>query len=125
MMFGYGDAWWALLVVPVFLWIPLGPLVMAGLGVRCALRPGRWPRLCSVLLPLLPVTVSAVLVSLPLDSWSRPGHTRDVLHYALVYIGALTVLPWLLGHGITRLTRTLRARRDRAVAVPAEAPDKP
>lgn len=123
MMFGYGNEWWALLVVPVFLWIPLGPLTMAGLGVWSALRPGRWwPRLWSVLLPLLPVTVSAVLVFLPLDSWSRPGHTRDVVHYALVYIGALTVLPWPLGRGITRLTRTLRARRDRAAAVPAEAP---
>ncbi|WP_244230047.1 hypothetical protein [Kitasatospora albolonga] len=111
MMFGHGDEWWVMLVVPVFLWVPFGPLVMAGLGVWCALRPGRRTRLWSVLLPLLPVTVSAILVTLPLESWGRPGHLRDVVHYVLVYIGALTVLPWLLGHGITRLTRTVRARR--------------
>ncbi|MFJ1588880.1 hypothetical protein ACIOD0_01320 [Kitasatospora albolonga] len=111
MMFGYGDEWWVPLVALVFLWVPFGPLAMAGLGVWCALRPGRRPRLWSVLLPLLPVTVSALLVILPLDSWGRPGHTRDAVHYVLVYIGALTVLPWLLGHGITRLTRTVRARR--------------
>ncbi|GGW02627.1 hypothetical protein GCM10010264_15060 [Streptomyces globisporus] len=89
---------------PGVLWVPFGPFVMAGMG-WCALRPGRWPRL----LPLLPVAVSATLVTLPTDSWGRPGHTRDVVHHLLGYVGGLTVLPWLLGHGIARLTRALRA----------------
>ncbi|MFQ6854687.1 hypothetical protein AAIB46_27870 [Streptomyces sp. 35M1] len=125
MMFGYGDEWWVLLVVPVFLWIPFGPLVMAGMGVWCALRPGRWPRLWSVLLPLLPVAVSAILVTFPTDSWGRPGHTRDVVHYVLGCVGGLTVLPWLLGHGIARLTRAVRARRGRAGSDGTGVPDTP
>lgn len=97
---------------------------MAGMG-WCALRPGRWPRLWSVLLPLLPVAVSATLVTLPTDSWARPGHTRDVVHHLLGYVGGLTVLPWLLGHGIARLTRALRARRDRAGSDRTGAPAMP
>ncbi|MFC9796575.1 hypothetical protein ACFVJI_28540 [Streptomyces sp. NPDC127584] len=113
MMFGYADEWWALLFVPVILWVPFGPFLMGGVGVWCARRPGWWPRLWSVLLPLVPVAVSATAVVLPVDSWDDPRHTEDVLGYALVYVLGLTVLPWTLGYGITRAARGVRAGRER------------
>ncbi|MFE5943885.1 hypothetical protein [Streptomyces sp. NPDC056480] len=113
MMFGYSDEWWALLFVPVVLWVPFGPFVMAGTGVWCARRPGWWPRLWSVLLPLVPVAVSATAVILPTDTWDEPTHGEDVLGYVLVYVLGITVLPWVLGYGITRLLRWAGARRER------------
>ncbi|MBP2585153.1 hypothetical protein J3A78_005631 [Streptomyces sp. PvR006] len=113
MMFGYSDEWWALLFVPVVLWVPFGPFVMGGMGVRCARRPGWWPRVWSVLLPLVPVAVSAVAIILPVDSWDDPRHGEDVLGYLLVYVLGITVLPWLLGYGTTRVVRAVRARRGR------------
>lgn len=121
MMFGYSNAWWLLLLCPVLLWVFLGPFVMLALGVRCAAAPGRRPRLWSVLLPSVPVLASAVFMVFPLSRWDRPvrvdgaveppAHLYDFLWYLTVYVGGVTVLPWLLGYGITRLTRFLRARR--------------
>ncbi|MFE6714436.1 hypothetical protein [Streptomyces sp. NPDC057695] len=99
--------------MPVILWVPFGPFLMGGVGVWCARRPGWWPRLWSVLLPLVPVAVSATAVVLPVDSWDDPRHTEDVLGYALVYVLGLTVLPWTLGYGITRAVRGVRAGRER------------
>ncbi|APE24288.1 MULTISPECIES: hypothetical protein [Streptomyces] len=113
MMFGYADEWWVVLFVPVLLWVPFGPFVMGGLGVWCARRPGRWPRAWSVLSPLVPVGVSATAVLLPTDTWDETGHWDDVLGYFLVYVLGITVLPWLLGYGITRVVKGARARRER------------
>ncbi|MFD9727068.1 hypothetical protein [Streptomyces sp. NPDC059072] len=42
---------------------------------------------------------------------SRNEWLDDFLGFLWVYIGAITVLPWLLGDGITRPARALRARR--------------
>ncbi|MFD5918198.1 hypothetical protein ACFVYP_25960 [Kitasatospora sp. NPDC058201] len=112
MMFGYSDEWWVLLFVPVVLWVPLGPFAMAATGVWCARRPGRRaPRLWSLLLPAVPVAVSATAMVLPTDTWNEPGRLDDLLGYLAVYVGALTVLPWLLGYGLTRLARAVRAGR--------------
>ncbi|WP_329377384.1 hypothetical protein OG625_07015 [Streptomyces sp. NBC_01351] len=96
MMFGYSDEWWVVFFIPVVFWVPFGPFLMAGMGVWCARRPGLWPRLWSWLLPVLPVGVLGVSMVLPLDSWEWE---------------AITLLPWLLGYGITRLVRFLRADR--------------
>ncbi|WP_329283703.1 hypothetical protein [Streptomyces sp. NBC_00691] len=115
MMFGYSDEWWALLFVPVMLWVPFGPFVMGAMGVWCARRPGWMPRLWSVLLPLVPVAVSATVIILPVDRWDDPRHGEDVLGYVLVYVLGITVLPWVLGYGIARVVRGARARRERAV----------
>ncbi|WP_435973717.1 hypothetical protein [Streptomyces sp. Qhu_M48] len=112
MMFGYADEWWALLFVPVVLWVPFGPFVMGAMGVWCARRPGRWwPRLWSMLLPLVPVAVSATAMILPMGSWDEPGRGEDLLGYFLVYVMGITVLPWLLGYGITRAVGAVRAVR--------------
>ncbi|MFE6783441.1 hypothetical protein ACFVFF_14335 [Streptomyces sp. NPDC057680] len=125
MMFGYSDEWWALLFVPVVLWVPFGPFVMGGMGVWCARRPGWWPRVWSVLLPLVPVAVSAVAIILPVDSWDDPRHGEDVLGYLLVYVLGITVLPWLLGYGITRVVRAVRARRERGRELRPEPESEP
>ncbi|CAM5235451.1 hypothetical protein [Streptomyces tanashiensis] len=108
MMFGYGDEWWVLLFYPVLLWVPFGPFLMGAVGVWCARRPGLWPRLWTVLLPLVPVGVSATAV---LQPWSEPTRTDDLVGYLLVYVLGITVLPWVLGYGITRVVRAVRARR--------------
>ncbi|MFF9016929.1 hypothetical protein ACF09C_28655 [Streptomyces sp. NPDC014870] len=128
MLFGYSDDWWALLMLPALLWVPFGPFAMVLLGVRCASAPGRWPRLWSVLVPLTPVLTSAILMTFPLEKWERPRRVDggldpppaldDLLGYLLVYVGGITVLPWLLAYGITRLVRLARARR----RGPAEQP---
>ena len=34
MMFGYSDDWWALLFIPVVLWVPFGPFLMVGMGLH-------------------------------------------------------------------------------------------
>lgn len=47
---------------------------------------------------------------LPLDQEKR---TEDLVGYATVHIGGITLLPWLLGYGTTRLVRAARARRER------------
>ncbi|MFZ4302678.1 hypothetical protein ACOZE3_32810 [Streptomyces cinereoruber] len=110
MMFGYADDWWVLFLYPVLLWVPFGPFLMGAAGAWCAARPGWRPRLWSVLLPLVPVGVSAAVMVLPLDQEKR---TEDLVGYATVYIGGITLLPWLLGYGTTRLVRAARARRER------------
>ncbi|MEU3483072.1 hypothetical protein ACI2LO_09045 [Streptomyces sp. NPDC033754] len=110
MMFGYGDDWWMLFFVPVVLWVPFGPFLMGGMGVWCAFRPGLRARLWSVLLPLLPVTVSAIAIVMPLG---QPTRTDDLVGYLLVYVLGITVLPWLLGWEITRAVRAVRAARAR------------
>ncbi|WP_159043084.1 MULTISPECIES: hypothetical protein [unclassified Streptomyces] len=62
-----------------------------------------------VLLPLVPVGVSAAVMILPLD---REKRTEDLVGHAAVCVGGITVLPWLLGYGTTRLVRAVRARRN-------------
>ncbi|MFH9728639.1 hypothetical protein ACH4M4_37700 [Streptomyces sp. NPDC017254] len=84
MMFGYSDEWRMLFFVPVVLWVPFGPFLMAGMGVWCARRPGRRPRLWSVLLPLVPVVVSAIAMIMPLERWDDASHADDLLGYVLV-----------------------------------------
>ncbi|MFD9031064.1 hypothetical protein ACFVZW_07945 [Streptomyces sp. NPDC059567] len=121
MMFGYTDEWWALLMLPTLLWVLFGPFAMVSLGVWCASAPGRRPRLWSVLVPLTPVLTSAILMTFPLSRWERPrrvdggldppANLEDFLGYLVVYIGGITVLPWLLGYGITHLVRFIRSRR--------------
>ncbi|MEU4269518.1 hypothetical protein [Streptomyces sp. NPDC026092] len=121
MMFGHSDDWWALLMLPTLLWVLFGPFAMVSLGVWCASAPGRRPRLWSVLVPLIPVLTSAILMIFPLGKWERPRRVDggldpppaldDLLGYLLVYVGGITVLPWLLGYVITRLVRFVRARR--------------
>ncbi|MFD7557335.1 hypothetical protein ACFV9E_22710 [Streptomyces sp. NPDC059835] len=110
MMFGYSDDWWVVLFIPALLWVPLGPFLMGLAGWWCADRPGLWPRLWSWLLPALPVGVMMANVLLPWERVSRYGWLDDFLAVLWVYVGAITLLPWLLGYGITRLTRALRAR---------------
>ncbi|MEV7284461.1 hypothetical protein AB0O01_07870 [Streptomyces sp. NPDC093252] len=109
MMFGFGDDWTVLFLVPLLLWIPFGPFLMAATGVWCARRPGRAPRLWSVLPPLLPVTVGLVIIALPRAD--GPGtNWDDITGFVTVYIGGITVLPWLLGYGITRAVRARRKK---------------
>ncbi|MET9854939.1 hypothetical protein ABZY57_18580 [Streptomyces sp. NPDC006450] len=40
-----------------------------------------------------------------------PEHLTDFLGYLAVYVGGITLLPWLLGYGSTRLLRFVRTRR--------------
>ncbi|MFF3771094.1 hypothetical protein [Streptomyces sp. NPDC002232] len=108
MMFGYGDDGWLLLFYPVLLWVPFGPFLMGATGVWCARRPGPWPWVWTVLLPLVPVGVSATAMLLPRGQSPR---TDDLVGYLLVYVLGITVLPWLLGYGATRVVRAVRARR--------------
>ncbi|MFJ3788468.1 hypothetical protein [Kitasatospora sp. NPDC090091] len=103
-----------LLFVPVLLWVPTGPFAMAAMGAWCARRPGWRPRLWSLLLPAVPVAVSATNAILPTDTWDEPTWLGDFLGYLGFYVGAITLLPWLLGYGITRARHTLRTRRSRA-----------
>ncbi|MFD0369621.1 hypothetical protein [Streptomyces sp. NPDC059071] len=121
MMFGYSDEWWVLLLFPAVLWVLFGPFTMLLLGVWCGSGPGPRRRWWSVLVPLYPVVTSAIVMIFPLSRWERPvrvdgakelpPHLADFLGYLAVYVGAITVLPWLLGYGITRLVRWVRARR--------------
>ncbi|MEV5970469.1 hypothetical protein [Streptomyces sp. NPDC051921] len=121
MVFGYSDEWWVLLLYPVMLWVPFGPFTMGVLGVWCGSTPGLGPRLWSVLVPLPPVGISAVFMTFPLSKWERPvlvdgtlgppAQWDEFLGYLAVYVGGITVLPWLLGYAITRLVRFVRARR--------------
>lgn len=109
-MVGYADDWWALLFVPVLLWVPFGPFIMGGMGVCCALRPDWRARVWSVLLPLVPVGVSFVALLLP---WSQPTRTDDFIGYLVLYVLGITVLPWVLGYGTTRVVRAVRGARAR------------
>lgn len=121
MMFGYSDEWWVLLLFPAVLWVLFGPFVMVGLGVWCASAPGRRARLWSVLVPLVPVLTSASVMIFPLSRWEptmrvdgaveAPAALANFLGYLAVYVGGITVLPWLLGYGSTRLLRFVRSRR--------------
>lgn len=121
MMFGYSNAWWVLLMYPAVLWVLFGPFAMVSLGVWCASSPGWRARLWSVLVPLIPVVTSAVVMIFPLSRWERPVRVDggveppeqlyDFLGYLAVYVGGITVLPWLLGYGIARPRRFIRARR--------------
>ncbi|MEV7521999.1 hypothetical protein [Streptomyces sp. NPDC091371] len=125
MMFGYSDEWWVVLFIPVVLWLYFGVFVMAALGVWCARRPGLWPRLLSWLLPALPVGVLGTAMVLPLESVGRERWLEDFLGFLAVYVGGITLLPWLLGYGITRLIRAVRARRRRAGPGGRAAPGGP
>ena len=114
MMFGYSDDWLALLFIPVVLWVPFGPFLMVGMGVWCARRPSWKPRLTSVSLPAVPVGVLgtvqiAGLIRLKEETW-----LEDLLGFLGVYVVGITVLPWLIGYGATRVTHTVRSRRSRA-----------
>lgn len=67
----------------------------------------------SVLVPAVPVGISGTvlmsgLLRLKEDTWQE-----DLTGYLAVYVFGITVLPWLLGYGIARVTRAL-ARRNRA-----------
>ncbi|MFE5300647.1 hypothetical protein [Streptomyces sp. NPDC056632] len=124
MMFGLGDEWWVLLFYPAVLWVLFGPFAMVSLGVWCASAPGSRPRLWSVLVPLIPVVTSSIPMIFPLDKWERPVRVDGALEppeqlyeflgYVAVYVGGITLLPWLLGYGITRLVRFVRSRRSGA-----------
>nr|WP_257019371.1 hypothetical protein [Streptomyces sp. TLI_235] len=58
-------------------------------------------------MPLEPVVTLGVVAC-------RPGRLPgDYLLYFGVYVLGITVLPWLLGYGITRTVGAVRARRDR------------
>lgn len=126
MMFGYSDEWWVLLLYPAVLWVLFGPFAMFSLGAWCASAPGPRPRLWSVLVPLTPVVISSAVMVFPLSRWDRPRRVdgtlgppeqlHDFLGYLAVYVGGITVLPWLLGYGIGRLTRLVRAHRARGPA---------
>ncbi|MER5863372.1 hypothetical protein [Kitasatospora sp. NPDC002040] len=113
MMFGYSDDWMAVLMIPVVFWVPFGPFLMGAVGAWCARRPGWRPRLVSVLLPAVPVGVSAVSMFLPPESWDDERFVDDLVGYLIVYVGGITLLPWLLGFLGTRYTRMFRARRAR------------
>lgn len=106
---GYSDEWWMLLLIPVMLWVPLGPFVMGALGTWCALRPGWRPRLLSVLLPLEPAGFPVIL-QLRDPTPSDPIWRDDFLGTIYVCVLGVTVLPWLLGYGITRGTRARRSK---------------
>ncbi|MFB6635331.1 hypothetical protein ACFCWY_36115 [Streptomyces sp. NPDC056362] len=108
MMFGYGDDGWLLLFYPVLLWVPFGPFLMGATGVWCARRSGPWPWVWTLLLPLVPVGVSATAMLLPRGQSPR---TDDLVGHLLVYVLGITVLPWLLGYGTTRVVCAVRARR--------------
>ncbi|WP_416983888.1 hypothetical protein [Streptomyces sp. T028] len=108
---GYADDWWLLLFAPAILWLPFGPFIMGTLGIWCARRPGRWPRRWSVLLPLEPVGVPLIALLLREPDLSDPVWRDDFLGTFYVLVLGDTVLPWVLGYGITRVTRALRARR--------------
>ncbi|MFD5929579.1 hypothetical protein [Streptomyces sp. NPDC060333] len=66
---------------------------------------------------------SAVFMTFPPSRWEwtlradgakePPAHWDDFLGYLLVYIGGITVRPWLLGYCVTRLPCFARARRAR------------
>lgn len=86
---------------------------MGAMGVWCARRPGLWPRLGSWLLPVLPVGVLGISLVLPWESRDWESRQDDLLGALWVYVGAVTLLPWLLGYGVTRLTRLLRTSRER------------
>jgi hypothetical protein len=114
MMYGYADDWTALLYALALLWALFGPFVMAGLGIACGRARGgrsrRVVRVCSVVVPLIAVGVPAVARFKPDDV---PPTQGDVTGFLAVYVGLLTVLPWLLAYGITRLVVARRARRAR------------
>lgn len=63
-----------------------------------------------MLVPLLPVTVGAIVVVMPL---SQENKIDDLIGFVLVYVLGITVLPWLLGWGITRVVRAVRVVRAR------------
>jgi hypothetical protein len=106
-----GEEWIYLSLVPSILWVPTGPFVMAALGVWCARRPGCRPRLCSVLVPLEPVTAPCIAIVLP--DWNS-ATADDLLGYFYIFVLGITLAPWLLGYGTTRVTRAVRARRRHA-----------
>ncbi|WP_240496411.1 hypothetical protein [Streptomyces torulosus] len=55
--------------------------------------------------------------------WSNPVWRADFLGTFYVLVLGDTVVPWLLGYGITRGVRALRARRSRAGGDPQGSPD--
>lgn len=113
MMFGYSDDWLALLFVPVVFWVPFGPFLMAGMGTWCARRPGWKPRLWSVLLPAVPVGVLGTVMISRLIRLKEETWQEDLTGFLVVYVLGITVTPWLLGYGVTRVVRVVRARRSR------------
>ncbi|MEU3278503.1 hypothetical protein [Streptomyces antibioticus] len=120
-MSGHSDEWWVLLLQPAVLWALSGPFATASLGAWCASAPGVRPRLWSVLVPLGPVAAPAVVTVFPLSRRERPRQADgslgtpqqvyDFLGCLGVYVGAITLLPRLLGYGVTHPVRFLRSRR--------------
>ncbi|MET9604878.1 hypothetical protein ABZZ17_07385 [Streptomyces sp. NPDC006512] len=111
MMFGYSDEWAAVLWGLGLLWMPFGPFIMLGLGILTArARPGRSrtvARTCSVVIPGIPVGAAAALMFATGDS---PPTRGDVTGFFGVFVGLLTVLPWLLSYGLTRLWAARKKR---------------
>ncbi|MEV8596124.1 hypothetical protein [Streptomyces sp. NPDC052012] len=67
-----------------------------------------------MLAPLEPVGFPVTRTMLPLEDLDNAIQRGDFLGVLYVLVLGVTVLPWLLGCGITRVTRILRARRGRA-----------
>ncbi|MEU0391686.1 hypothetical protein ABZ208_02650 [Streptomyces sp. NPDC006208] len=87
---GFPGDWWVLLLFPVALWVPFGLFIMGTPGVWCASGPGRRPWL----VPLEPVGSLVTHTMLPLGALDDPVQRHDC-------------------YGVTRVTRTLRARPGR------------
>ncbi|MFD6203626.1 hypothetical protein [Streptomyces rubiginosohelvolus] len=111
MMFGYGNGWAVLLYGMVLLWIPLGPCVMAGLGVASARRPSRLrtaARILSAAVPVVAVGAPAAVLFNLFNPTGAPPNQQDIIGFTCVYFLALTVAPWVLAHAITRVVGARR-----------------
>ncbi|MFG2764614.1 hypothetical protein [Streptomyces rubiginosohelvolus] len=110
-MFGYGNGWAVLLYGMVLLWIPLGPCVMAGLGVASARSPGRLrtaARILSAAVPVVAVGAPAAVLFNLFNPTGAPPNQQDIIGFTCVYFLALTVAPWVLAHAITRVVGARR-----------------
>ncbi|MBK3531082.1 hypothetical protein JHN61_04620 [Streptomyces sp. MBT67] len=93
-MFGYGNGWAVLLYGMVLLWIPLGPCVMAGLGVASARRPSRLrtaARILSAAVPVVAVGAPAAVLFNLFNPTGAPPNQQDIIGFTCVYFLALTV----------------------------------
>ncbi|MEV0415537.1 hypothetical protein AB0I68_33400 [Streptomyces sp. NPDC050448] len=113
-MGGYAGDWTAVLYGMALLWLVYGLFVMAAFGVwsgrAAAGRSRTWAYALSVAVP-------AVVLGIPGYARFRPGGgnptSGDVLFFFGVEVGLITVLPWLLGWGGTRLVAVAVRRRRR------------